>query len=174
MRDQFPSVFRLNDTREVARNKLGRGALINEFPDTPDALTFVPEDANYPELVPENDDILAILRDIRNLLRSHKKLPPFFAEQIKTLPALANSSLTIEATEQFRTIWIPRTPRAIIVYAGMGRALPIASLDAGESLRATLPYPVQGVTVEWTTAAQIDYLHILLTSESMSVEVVAV
>lgn len=167
-------VFRINDTNQLAQTKLGRTMQArDDYPGVSDTGDFQNFDPTQPIAYdPQADDVVGILKDIRTLLRTPEKLTPLFAEYIKPLPATANSEISFQTNEDFRNIFLSPTTRDVTVIAGLSSGIVLATVVAGKGLKATLPFPIIAVTLQWTTAPTLAYAHIVLSSEPMSVDII--
>jgi hypothetical protein len=163
--------FRIDDKGTTVSPDLGRMAVKGDpYPGVADEFEFVGYDPDKPAVEPVDDNIIAILKDIRGALRNPPKANPFWFQHIKTLPNIDNGEITIQTSEEFRHIWVAKAPRALNVYAGLGKSLFLISLAVGESMRASLPFAVNGVTIDWLTAGGAHQITVITSSEKLEVD----
>jgi hypothetical protein len=164
-------VLRIDGSKTTISPDLGRMAIDGDpYPGVADEMEFVGFDPDKPAVQQHDDDIISILKDIRNAIRNPVKLNPFWFERILQLPNVDNSEISVQSTEPFKHIWVARAPRVLNVYAGLGKSLFVGSLSVGESLRVSLPFQSQGVTLDWATAGGNHYVTVVMSSEKLEIE----
>lgn len=126
----------------------------------------VPAVETYP------DNIGALLKQIE--INTRKPPEPHVYEQyIWTFPASMAGEQSFSAHEDHKYIFITRTPRAISVYAGIGRTLYLGALAIGQAMSAKLPFPTRGITIEWASTANAnEQIAIIFSSERLEVDII--
>lgn len=163
--------FRIDQSGQTVSPDLGKMAIVGDpYPGVADEFEFAGFNPDKPAVRTTDDDIISILKDIRKHLVNPPKANPFWFERILQLPNVDNSEQSIQSTEQFRHIWVAKAPRALNVYAGLGKSLFVGSLAVGESLRVSLPFPSQGVTLDWATAGGSHYVTVVMSSEKLEID----
>lgn len=163
--------FRIDQTGQTVSPNLGQLAIQGDpYPGVADEMEFIGFNPDKPAVEQHDDDIISILKDIRSAIRNPPKLNPFWFERVLQLPNVDNGEMSVQSTEPFKHIWVARAPRVLNVYAGLGKSLFVGSLVVGESLRVSLPFQSQGVTLDWATAGGLHFVTVVLSSEKLEID----